>query len=696
VTAPAGATTGAQNTFWRKLRQHVDGLPERFTPGKYRCPAHDDKGKSLKVGYRDNHVTLHCFSHNCSRQAVMDRIGARWGDMSDYGPMVGGKLLGTFTYTDERGAEVLRAHRYTDPPGVRYEHYRPDGWVFDSAARGPHVLYRLPEVVAAVEAEERVFVVDSEQAADALHAAGVVATTAAYRPPGKPWKPEYVDRLHGAYVTVVARKSEAGRRDARLLAGLLLDGGAADVQLVEPATAKRSADAADHLAAGFGPDQLAPLYVEGTASASGVVEGEAGIGSGISGTEPRRTLAEVETAFRAHHEHGDLVALRATLACYAANLHLDGDPVWLGLVSGSSTGKTETALALARTPGVMVASTLTGEAALLSGTAEKDRAAGATGGLLRQLGDRGLLVLKDFTTVLSMHPDKRGAILSALREVYDGRWSRDVGTSGGVRLEWRGKLGLVVCSTTAYDRAHAVIAVMGDRFLLVRLDDDERRDGTRAALRAAGREGQARAAIADAVAGLLGHAPASRALDADGDDLDRFAMLADFVTLARSPVARDYHGEIDLVLDPEGPYRFAKQLYGLWRACGLLGLDRPAAWEVAARVARDSMPRLRWRALAALTSHGGQSTNTVARAARHPYRSTRRALEDLVAHGVAERFSVTGQGEDGKQDRWLLTEQHRTAAELLLIGSVPEISDPPPRDEPGTLLDPDDSGRLAQ
>lgn len=389
---------------------------------------------------------------------------------------------------------------------------------------------------------------------------------------------------------------------------------------------------------------------------------------------PRRTLAEVEAAFRIHHQHGDLVALRATLACYAANLHLEADPVWLGLVSGSSTGKTETALALAACPHVSVESTLSGEAALLSGTPEKERSAGATGGLLRQVGERGLLVLKDFTTILSMHPDKRGAILSALREVYDGSWSRAVGTGGGHRLEWKGKLGLVMCSTAAYDRAHAVIAVMGDRFLLVRLDDDKREAGTRAALAAASDGRAARAAIAQAAAGLLGHAPTTPPLDPALGDVDRLAKLADFVTLARSPVARDYKGEVELVLDPEGPYRFAKQLHALWRACGLLGLDRAGAWEVANRVARDSMPRLRWRVLDALAVAGQQSTNTLARAALHPSRSVKRALEDLTAHRVVERIPADG---PGLPDHWRLAADRRIAAVWLADGTVPEISDPP-------------------
>jgi hypothetical protein len=293
-------TTAAQNTFWRKLRQHVDGLPEHFTPGKYRCPAHDDKGRSLKVDYRDNAVKLHCFSSNCSGQAVMDRLGHRWGDMSDYGPQVGGKLLGTFTYADERGAETLRAYRYTDPAGVRYQHFTPDGWVFGAAARGPHLLYRLPEVRAAIEAEERVFVVDDERDADRLREHGVVATTAAYRPPGKPWRRDYTEQLHGAYVTVVARKNEAGRKHARTLASLLLDAGAADVQVVEPATAKPGGGVVEHFAAGFQVEHFATLsgVVEHSATASGVVEGSSVAAIPVALEAGADLLADVEQFLR--------------------------------------------------------------------------------------------------------------------------------------------------------------------------------------------------------------------------------------------------------------------------------------------------------------------------------------------------------------------------------------------------------------
>ena len=198
------APTAAQNAFWRKWRVHDPDAPARFTPGRYKCPAHPDKGRSLKLTYRDNRVDVTCFDAGCGKQAILDRLGLRRVDLDDYGPAAGGKPVGVFTYHDERGAEVLRAHRYVAPVGVRYEHFHDGGWEWAPATRAPHVLYRLGDVLTAIDTEERVFVVDDERAADALREAGVTATTAAYRPPGKRWRPEYVERLHGAYCTVVA------------------------------------------------------------------------------------------------------------------------------------------------------------------------------------------------------------------------------------------------------------------------------------------------------------------------------------------------------------------------------------------------------------------------------------------------------------------------------------------------------------
>ena len=78
--------------------------------------------------------------------------------------------------------------------------------------------------------------------------------------PARTWtrRPEYTEALRGAYVVIVADRDEAGRRHAREVDETLRDV-AAEVTLVEAATTAEHADAADHLAAGFGLDDFAPL-----------------------------------------------------------------------------------------------------------------------------------------------------------------------------------------------------------------------------------------------------------------------------------------------------------------------------------------------------------------------------------------------------------------------------------------------------
>jgi hypothetical protein len=110
--------------------------------------------------------------------------------------------------------------------------------------------------------------------------------------------------------------------------------------------------------------------------------------NGDGAGEPR-TIAEAHTVFRRWlGDEYDLDALNATLATAAAAEQLPGDPLWLLLVSGSGNAKTETVQAL-HGAGAHVASTISSDGALLSGTPAKSRAKDATGGLLREVGDHG-------------------------------------------------------------------------------------------------------------------------------------------------------------------------------------------------------------------------------------------------------------------------------------------------------------------
>jgi hypothetical protein len=156
-------------------------------------------------------------------------------------------------------------------------------------------------------------------------------------------------------------------------------------------------------------------------------------------------LGRVVATFQRHLHLPDPRALYTVLAAAVAN-RTPGDPVWLMLVGAPSSGKTELLYPLERLSGVHMHATIT-VPGLLSGTKPSEADSGATGGLLRAIGPNGTLVLKDFTSILSMNEKARTELLGALREIYDGHWKRALGVDGGKTLEWHGKLGLLAACT---------------------------------------------------------------------------------------------------------------------------------------------------------------------------------------------------------------------------------------------------------
>jgi hypothetical protein len=238
----------------------------------------------------------------------------------------------------------------------------------------------------------------------------------------------------------------------------------------------------------------------------------------------------------------DIDVLTAVLAT-AASERLGGDPLWLLVVSGSGNAKTETVQALSGV-GAQVTSTIASEGALLSATSRRQEAKGATGGLLRKLGDRGILVIKDVTSILSADRHTRGPVLAALREIHDGRYERNVGSDGGQTLTWTGRLVIVGAVTTAWDTAHSVIAAMGDRFVIIRADSSSgRAKSASKAIRNTGSEINMRKELAHSAGALIEHINKKEYALSD-DQIDQLIKAADIVTAARTGVERDYRGEV--------------------------------------------------------------------------------------------------------------------------------------------------------
>ncbi len=326
------------------------------------------------------------------------------------------------------------------------------------------------------------------------------------------------------------------------------------------------------------------------------------------------------------HQYLDVV-----LSVALTGLRLDGDPCWLQVIGGAGVGKTEVTAALADS-GCMVVSTISGEAALLSGTSAKSRAKNATGGLLRTVGARGVLVIKDFTTILSLHREKRAEILAALREIYDGMWTRNLGVDGGQTLSWSGRLTVISCVTGVYDDHHGVIAAMGDRFLSLRLDSEDRamrQHATRRAIANVGGEAAMRQQLGDVVAGFLRNLQIPDDLAPDDQTTSRIVALADLVARARSQVSKDFKGDPENAHAAEMPTRVAKQLAQLWRGATACGLSADEALAVVERVAADSIPPDRRQVLVAVSTLRQPTTHDVALVTGMSRRKADRVLQEL-------------------------------------------------------------------
>lgn len=212
-----------------------------------RCPAHDDGRASLSVASgKDQPVVLHCHA-GCSPDDILAAVNLTFADLSkpreerrDDGP-----IEIRYRYVDEQGSLLFEVVRR---PGKKFLQRVPDpaasgGWRW-RLGDTRRVLYRLPEVVEAVNAGEVIWVTEGEKDADRLAREGITATC---NPGGAgKWRDEFSEVLRGAIVMVVADADEPGQAHARQVAASL-NGIAASVAICEAAIGK---DISDHLNAG--------------------------------------------------------------------------------------------------------------------------------------------------------------------------------------------------------------------------------------------------------------------------------------------------------------------------------------------------------------------------------------------------------------------------------------------------------------
>lgn len=237
--------------------------------GEYlcRCPAHDDRQASLCVGTGEGGRILVKCQAGCDTRDVVKAMGLKMSDLYADGKPAGkpsrpatakpapgpeppegpvpppakgaakqkplGKLVKAYPYTDEQGQVLFEVCRFeAEENGHRVKTFRQrhkdpgnpaakqGGYVWNiNGVRS--VIYRLPEVLAAIQAGKTIYLVEGEKDADTLAAAGFAATTnpgGASKSGASKWLPEHTRLLTGAHVVILPDNDAAGINDRKQVA----------------------------------------------------------------------------------------------------------------------------------------------------------------------------------------------------------------------------------------------------------------------------------------------------------------------------------------------------------------------------------------------------------------------------------------------------------------------------------------------
>lgn len=188
------------------------------------CPAHVDHINSLSFDQGDDgKILLHCHA-GCTTEEIVSALGLK---IKDLFPEPGwqqyqarySEIKDIYDYHDKNGRLLFQVCRTTDK---RFFQRRPDGCGGFIKGLGDlkPVLYRLPELLSALDSGEVVYVVEGEKDADNLARLGLTATT---NPMGAgKWRDYYSSYFPiGANVVIFPDNDLPGRKHADQVAASL-------------------------------------------------------------------------------------------------------------------------------------------------------------------------------------------------------------------------------------------------------------------------------------------------------------------------------------------------------------------------------------------------------------------------------------------------------------------------------------------
>lgn len=378
------------------------------------------------------------------------------------------------------------------------------------------------------------------------------------------------------------------------------------------------------------------------------------------------TLGDVQEAY----DHAFLLADRNIIKLVAAVVlanQLEGPPVWMLIVASSSGGKSAILMTLDELEFIVGKRMTFFISDLTENTfASGFKSAAGDASLLMQLPIGGMLIFKDFTSLLTKRHEARDAIMGQLREVYDRKFDKRTGNNQNV--QWKGKAGALAGVTEAVHEYMSEMSVMGDRFVMYSMQQPDRLEATRFVMNMKTLDNSQERRID--VAKKQMHAYLRQTLKGMGKaklymtpvDQEKLILVADFVTRVRSGVIEDERtGHVKFVPTAEMPIRLIDQLMSIGTALCHMNITDGSApmlkkedMNMLFKIAFDSIPlKRRWALRQLARYHIGVTTAGLAAQLNYETEVVKRWLAQLNSLGIIRRVKG-GAG----ADQWVLNVQY--------------------------------------
>jgi hypothetical protein len=374
-----------------------------------------------------------------------------------------------------------------------------------------------------------------------------------------------------------------------------------------------------------------------------------------------------------HHEFKRWLYLDSTdaidvMLATAISQQIDGEPVWMFIVAPPGGAKTETLSSLSWVENVYMTSSVTPHS-LISGANWKGN---ADPSLIPKL-DGKIMVIKDFTSILSMRDNEKDEIFGILRDAYDGTCGKEFGN--GVVRRYHSRFTILAAVTPSIYALSSSHTALGERFLKFGIGDNlvhhHEDEIINRAIDNINKETSMRDDLADVVHAFLTkrlgirRIPVGELPALPSAIRQRIIALARFGARMRGSVTRDNFRNDIVTSRPSAEVgsRLGKQLAKLSQALAVVrgrSVVTPDDYRLVKKVMLDTIPQrtedLLRNLLQACPNESDTTTaSEMSHRTRYPQMTINRILQDLTVLDITKRGPVQKVGVLNSAGRWTLS-----------------------------------------